>query len=145
LYVDGVAVGGAPQAAPLVPNGLPLQIGSALPAYGNRFDGIIDELSVYNRALTDTEIQVIYSGTGKCPTPPLLLSVNPNSGQQGQQNLPVTIVGQNTHFSPLSTQVNFGPGIAVASLSVSSDVNAKAILNIDPTAAIGARDVILTS
>ena len=29
---------------------------------------------------------------------PLLLSVNPNSGKQGQQNLPVTLAGQFTHF-----------------------------------------------
>jgi hypothetical protein len=43
------------------------QIG-ADPPFGNNFDGTIDELTIYNRALTLAEVQSIFNaGTiGKC-------------------------------------------------------------------------------
>ncbi|MBA3712023.1 MAG: hypothetical protein H0W76_06180 [Pyrinomonadaceae bacterium] len=38
------------------------------PPISNPFDGLIDELSIYRRALSDTEIQAIYNvgSAGKC-------------------------------------------------------------------------------
>ena len=47
----------------------------ARPAYGSRgFTGSIDELSIYNRALSAPEIQAIYSagsaGKSNLPAPP---------------------------------------------------------------------------
>src|SRR6266511_1633531 len=41
---------------------------------------------------------------------PTLLSINPNSGAPGQSNIPVTVTGQNTHFTNAST-IDLGPGI----------------------------------
>ena len=46
-------------------------------------------------------------------------SVNPGQGQQGQ-TLGVTITGTNTNFVQGTTSVNFGPGITVNSVAVSS-------------------------
>ena len=45
------------------------------------FDGMIDELSLYNRALDTNEIAALYAtrGTGKCPLPPVVLSITPPS------------------------------------------------------------------
>ena len=43
---------------------------------GNVFSGKMDELSLYNRALTASEIQTIYQAgsNGKCPLPPFIIS-----------------------------------------------------------------------
>jgi len=58
------------------------------------FDGLIDEAAVYNRALTDSEIQAIYSAgsVGKCVTP-----VAPSIYQQPSSQ--VVTVGANVSFS----------------------------------------------
>ena len=61
---------------------------------GQSFDGLIDELAVYNRALTAAEIDAIYSSgaAGKCagPTPPFIFT------QPTSQN---ASVGQSVSFS----------------------------------------------
>ncbi len=67
FYVNGVLVSQSAGVAQLVPNTEPFQI-AADPPFGNNFDGTIDELTLYNRALTLAEIQSIFNaGTiGKC-------------------------------------------------------------------------------
>ena len=95
------------------------------------------------------EILETAAGTGLFTvilSPPAILSVNPNTGQQGQQNLSAAIAGQFTHFVQGTTTANFGAGIALASpLTVNSATTATAVLNIDPAAATGARNVTLTT
>src|SRR5207247_2545918 len=77
---------------------------------------------------------------------PTLPSVNPSSGQQGQQSLSVAITGQFTHFVQSTTTANFGAGVTLASpLTVNSPTSATAVLNIDATAVVGARTVTLTT
>jgi RHS repeat-associated protein len=68
---------------------------------------------------------------------PVIISVSPNSGQQGQQNLSVAITGQFTHFAQGASVANFGTGVRVNSLTVSSATTATAVLNIDPSANAG--------
>ena len=77
--------------------------------------------------------------------PPNLLSIAPAAGQEGQQNLPVTITGQSTHFVQGTTTASFGAGITVATLTVNSATSATAVLNIDPSAVTGARNVTVTT
>jgi RHS repeat-associated protein len=77
--------------------------------------------------------------------PPALTTVNPNSGQLGQTNESVNLTGQLTHWLQGTTTVSFGAGITVASLTVNSPGTATAVLNIDPAAATGARDVTVTT
>jgi hypothetical protein len=73
-----------------------------------------------------------------------ITSVNPNTGQQGQQSLLVTIKGLSTSWGATTT-AGFGAGINVVSLTVQSTTNATALLNIDATAATGPRTVTLTT
>ena len=76
---------------------------------------------------------------------PTLLSVAANSGQQGQQNISVTITGKFTHFSQGTTTANFGAGVAVTSLTINSATTATAIVNVTADAALGAANVTMTS
>ena len=76
---------------------------------------------------------------------PVLLPLRPNTGQQGQQSLPIAITGQGTHFSKGVTTANFGPGITIVSVNVNSATSASAIVNIDPSANLGGRNVTLTT
>jgi probable HAF family extracellular repeat protein len=74
------------------------------------------------------------------PTP-VVSSVSPNSGLQGQKDLSVVIAGQYTHFSQGNTTVSIGAGISVSSVTVSSPTSATALLDIDPGAQVGGRNV----
>lgn len=71
LYVDGVAVvsGGHSGTGPLVWQ-KPFKIGTYKQSTGpsNSFDGSIDEIAIYNRALTATEVLDRYNGHAVCPT-----------------------------------------------------------------------------
>ena len=51
---------------------------------------------------------------------PALVSVTPDAGQQGQQNLSVALTGQFTNWVQGMTTASFGAGITVASLTVNS-------------------------
>ena len=65
LYIDGVEVGAGTSAAIPIGYGLPdsndLYIG-AYPGPGHFFNGLVDEPSIYNRALSAAEIQTLASG-----------------------------------------------------------------------------------
>ena len=67
--------------------------------------GLMDEVSLYNRALTTNEIAAIYAarGTGKCPLPPIVLNVTPPSWfvNEGQT---VSFTALAVGSSPLSFQ-----------------------------------------
>lgn len=76
---------------------------------------------------------------------PVLLSVNPSNGQQGQQNLAVTVTGQFTHWVQGTTVAAFGPGITVVSLTVNSATSATAVLNISASAPLGSGAVTVTT
>ena len=58
LYRNGVAVANSNVSGTLSPTTLNLQIGGS--QFGEYFKGLIDEVRIYNRALTATEIQAIY-------------------------------------------------------------------------------------
>jgi len=72
FYVDGVAESAAAYDPGFVFNG-PMAIGASGGDYRTSFYGAIDEVSVYSRALSASEVQAIYGAgsAGKCvPTPP---------------------------------------------------------------------------
>ena len=79
------------------------------------------------------------------PATPVVTMIAPNTGQQSQLGLLVTITGQYTHFAQGTTTASFGPGIAVASLTVNSATSATALVDIDPVATIGMTSVTVTS
>jgi hypothetical protein len=94
---------------------------------------------------TNSELVVLSNGFSVTAGTPVLTLFNPNSGQQGQQNLSVTISGQYTHFAQGVTTATFGSGVAVVSVTVTSPTSAMVAINIDPAATVGARNVTLTS
>jgi hypothetical protein len=54
----------------------PLYLGQRPGSASVVFDGLLDEVSIYNRALSSTEIAAIYNagGSGKCPLPPTIFT-----------------------------------------------------------------------
>jgi Bacterial Ig-like domain len=94
---------------------------------------------------TGGEVVTLNNGFTVTAGTPVLITVNPNTGQQGQTNESVTLTGQFTHWVQGTSTASFGAGITVASLTVNSNTSATAVLNIDPAAATGARNVSVTT
>src|SRR5205085_1983987 len=87
--------------------------------------------------------EVTVSATG---APATIVSVTPNHGQQGQTNLSVVIVGQNTHFVQGQSQVTFaGTAIAVNSVTVASATSLTANISIASNANSSPRFVTVTT
>jgi len=86
LYVNGVAEASATPGFPLDYGTNPVFIGTSgtWPPYLAMFGGIIDEVSIYNRALSSNEIAVIYNAgsAGKC-APAVAACVTPPVGLVG--------------------------------------------------------------
>jgi hypothetical protein len=79
LYVDGTVDVWQPATGLISQNNSPVCIGQTAESTGYFFDGLIDEVSIYNRALTASEIQAIYAAGsgGKCPpltAPPAIIT-----------------------------------------------------------------------
>ena len=108
--------------------------GTALP-----FDGKVDELSIYNRALSATEVQAIYQAgsAGKTAPAPTVTGVSPSSGST-LGGTSVTITG--TNFTG-ATAVTFG-GNAASGVTV---VNNTTITATTPARAAGTASVVVTT
>ena len=80
LYVDGTLDVSTPASGNIVQNSYPMTIGcNGQGVYGYPgyfYNGSIDEVSLYHRALSASEIQAIYAtgSGGKCPLPPTILA-----------------------------------------------------------------------
>jgi hypothetical protein len=116
IYVDGVQqpiiIRQGPATISLYPSTWPLTIGAQIdPASGWYYysQAIVDELSLYNRALTATEIQAIYSadGAGKCSsgTAPSITVQPTNQVASVGGSLSFTVAAAGT--APLSYQWRF--------------------------------------
>lgn len=77
------------------------------------------------------------------PTTPTILSISPTSGGQGKV-LPVKVTGINTHFTNASV-LSVGSGITILNSTALSSTELQATIKIDSTAAIGFRDVRVTT
>jgi chitodextrinase len=88
LYVNGVQVSSVARTGNLATSANPLEIGGDS-IFGQNFEGTIDEVRVYNVALTPMQIQSDMNtptGGGSAP----LLSLNPNSIDFGNQSTGTT-------------------------------------------------------
>ncbi len=84
LYVNGNLDGTIGATGPILVTPEPVRLGGGSP-YTPYYSGIIDEASLYDRALSASEIQAIYSanGAGKCKIPfPASIVSEPNSRTQ---------------------------------------------------------------
>src|SRR6185369_7209285 len=105
LFVNGVQVASLAQTVPLATTTATLQIGGD--AYtGENFAGLIDEVRVYNRALSAAEIQADMGVAVGTPAPPVLDTVAPSA----PGTLSATASG--------STQVNLAWGAATDNVGV---------------------------
>jgi uncharacterized repeat protein (TIGR01451 family) len=99
LYVNGAIVGTATNTTAIGYDANPLLIGAEIENSTTQyfFPGLIDELTLYNRALSQSEVQAVYgAGTfGKCfiaPSAPSISGFTPSSGNSGTS---VVISGSN--------------------------------------------------
>jgi Concanavalin A-like lectin/glucanases superfamily len=68
VFIDGEVAGSVFNSATIPNSDALLGIGRALEPFGGFFDGRLDEMTIYNRALSDLEIQGIFNAgsAGKC-------------------------------------------------------------------------------
>lgn len=84
LYLNGVQIGSQAASGAITASTLPLQIGGNA-VWGEYFTGLIDEVRVYNRALTVSEIQAdMTTPIGLAPPPP-------SAAEIGQWSPPVEL------------------------------------------------------
>jgi hypothetical protein len=130
FYVDGVGETAPPYDPGFVFN-TPLAIGARGGDFAHPFWGAIDELAVYNRALTAAEIQAIYGAgsSGKCVTPPIPTSILTHPQSQ------TVNAGESVTFSvnakgsvPLAYQWFFGGNSIPSATS-----NVLVLSNVQPT------------
>jgi uncharacterized protein (TIGR03437 family) len=126
----------------------PLKIGSRsnsliTQAPQDRFNGLIDELSLYNRALSDQEIQAIFNANraGKCTvplnTPPQITATPPLTVQQGSPATSFTVATVNdedTAAGDLTVTVVSAP----SGLTLSNIANANGTITANVAAACNA-------
>src|SRR5579864_7476793 len=94
---------------------------------------------------TGAEVASLVNGFTVTAGTPALTIVNPNTGNQGQQHESVNLTGQFTHWVQGTSVASFGAGITVNTLTVNSSTTATADISIDPAAALGARNVTVTT
>lgn len=114
LYINGQLEGTGAATFPIDYGTTPLYLGNAQVPFSGYFNGVLDETSIYNRALTATEVSSIYNAgqSGKCKpvaTNPAanqiawvsgdgdtrdFLGFNPNGVLRGDTNFRVGKVGQ---------------------------------------------------
>ncbi len=68
-------------------------------------------------------------------------SISPNVAAQCAANLPIDVVGTNTHFLNGTPVANFGDGITVSSVTPTTNTAARAIVTVDCLAPVGPRTV----
>jgi hypothetical protein len=107
LYVNGILQSTLSWTQGIFPGTVPLTIGSALS--GAFFKGLIDEPSVYNRALTASEIAAIYNAgsAGKCTTPTAPFIVTQPASQTVTAGTGVTFSVGASGSPPLTYQWQF--------------------------------------
>ena len=103
-------------------------LGSQPPANDLNSDGKID--------VVDIQIDIAAALGQPCAADPGLLSIAPNSGQQGVSGFNVTILGRLTSFSN-SSSVSLGSGITVSNVAATNATTLTATLAIDANAPTG--------
>ena len=100
-----------------------------------------------NALLGPTSAGSTAPATGFTVTQPRAWLTNfvPDNVSEGQQGISVALTGYATSFRQGVTTADFGPGITVTSLTVSSNTSATAVINIDRSVPIGGINVTLTT
>ena len=132
LYVNGVQAGSRSLTGPIVTSNSPLRIGGNV-LWGEYFAGLIDEVRVYNRALTQTEVQSdmntpVDSGA-QDTTPPAITRTLPASGAAAVSpaaNVSVTFSEPMDSQTLTATTIELrGPGTQLVGATVKYDAQTK--------------------
>ncbi|MBK8465224.1 MAG: proprotein convertase P-domain-containing protein [Chloracidobacterium sp.] len=104
IYANGVQVGQSSHSGNIAGGSAPFNIGGR--ADGLSFNGRVDEVEVFNRALLETEIDDIYNAgpTGKCsiPTPTATETFTPTATATATETFTPTATATET-FTPTAT------------------------------------------
>ncbi len=113
LYVNGAQVASRAQTGNIAISTNPLQIGGDS-IYGQYFAGMIDEVRIYNRALTQTEIQIdMNTPVGAPPSPPVApVLATPANGATGIATNPTLTWNASTGATSYRLQVSTDAGFA---------------------------------
>jgi uncharacterized repeat protein (TIGR01451 family) len=105
IYFDGAKQGEVPKPV-ITTNNLPLEIGRYGQDNKYAFDGAIDEIRIYNRALSDSEIKANYEASKAPAAPQLTLtkSLSPSTITEGDSTT-VTIRVENTGGDAKSVKI----------------------------------------
>ena len=84
LYVNGNLEGSKSYAGKIPVSSRATSTWEAVALWGDYFNGDLDEVEIYNRALSDSEIQAIFNAgsAGKCKLPPIItvtIDIKPGS------------------------------------------------------------------
>src|SRR6266513_617038 len=112
LFVNGTQVATAAQTGTLQTNASPLRIGGNVP-YGEYFQGRLDEVRIYNRALSASEIQGDMA-VGVSAGPPRLVIVHPAAGSvisSTTVNVAYTAAGDLTEVNHVHFQLDANPEV----------------------------------
>ena len=94
--------------------------------------------------VNDANEQVLTGFGIDAPGTPTIVSVVPNSAQQGSDSNPVTITGNNlTNWQQGVSELILGAGVNVGNLVITSPNTATATISVSPTAPIGGNSVIM--
>src|ERR1035441_1982320 len=91
--------------------------------------------------MTGPEVVTLKNGFSVTAGIPVLMTVNPNTGQQGQTSLSVTITGQFTHFSAASVVTFGGTGITAGTPTAATLTSLTLPVSIAANATLGAQGI----
>jgi len=127
FYVDGVAYPAASFISAFTFTSQ-IAIGARGDNSGNSFLGLIDDLAVFNRALSTAEVQSIYNAgnQGKCGLPPTILTQPQNRTVRAGTNVTFNVVASGT--SPLLYQWQFN----ITNIIVGATNSSLVLSNVQP-------------
>jgi len=104
-YINGLYAGSISTSGNQVQGNEPLRIGRAHPQFLQYFKGKIDDICIYNRALTQEEISLMYNGCDlSVQVTPLIYNVTTNSNAQ----FVVSSADSNTTYQWQSNPADYG-------------------------------------
>jgi hypothetical protein len=126
IYVDGLPLEDTKPVEAFIDLNNPLVVGARYngAAYSEFFNGSVDELQLYDRALQDTEIQFLFENAGSISTSPSLTSLNGTVRDAVTGNLLpnvlVSVKGESAVSNPGGTyQIsNLNPGLSTVEATV---------------------------
>jgi hypothetical protein len=112
IYVNGSAVANAVPTGPAIVNSLPLRIGRYGPSLPKWFNGKMDDVRIYNRALSGSEVQQLYQSVNQQTCQLVVLGNPDNRGVPAPYKYGVYTVTPGTVINELiSSPVSGGSGI----------------------------------